>query len=64
MLRNIIKSYHSVEERWRGEVTSTFTLKKFCTIMAKRAVLIQWQTFKMLHNNIIKSYHGVEERWR
>ena len=34
--------------------------------MAKRAVLIQWQRVKMLHNNIIKTYHGVEEeeRWR
>ena len=60
---NIIKSYHGVEEHWRGEVTSTFTLNKLCTIMAKRAVLIQWQTFKMLHN-IIKSCHGVEERWK
>ena len=61
---NIIKSHHGVEERWRGEVTSTFILNKLCTLMAKCAVLIQWQTFKMLHNIIIKSYHGVEERWR
>ena len=63
MLHNIITSYYGVEERWRGEVTSTFTNNKLCIIMAKRAELIQWQTFKMLHN-IIKLYHGVEERWR
>ena len=56
MSNNIIKPYHGVDERWRGEVTSAFTLNKLCIIMAKRAVLIQWQLFKMLHN-IIKSYH-------
>ena len=61
MLHNIITSYHGVDERWRGEVASTFTLNKLCIIMAKREVVIQWQTFKMLHN-IIKSYQGVEER--
>ena len=32
-----LKSYRDVEERWRGEVTSTFTLNKFGTIMAKRS---------------------------
>ena len=45
MLHNIIKSYHGDEERWRGEVTSTFTLNKLCILMAKRAMLIKWQTF-------------------
>ena len=63
MSHNIIKPYHGVDERWNGEVTSTFTLNKLRTIMAKRAVLIQWQTIKMSHN-IIKAYHGVDERWR
>ena len=41
MSHNIIKPYHGFEERWRGEIASTFTLNKFGTIMAKRAVLIQ-----------------------
>ena len=63
MLHNIIKSYHGVEQPWNGEVTGIFNLNKLCIIMAKHAVLIQWQTFKILHN-IIKSYHGDGERWR